>query len=84
MAGAYRMALSRADLVVARPGAALETHTNLTVSVRDGVAKARTGSRTVAEMPVATLDQDGRRSYTITGTDGTVWTVTKDCGCGSR
>jgi hypothetical protein len=52
-----------------------------TVSVRNGVAtiKDKDGEQT---MQVASIEK-GRRSATVTGVDGTVWTVARQgCGCG--
>jgi hypothetical protein len=85
MAGAYRMALSRATVELRSPDGTLQdTLTNVTATVRDGVARARTGSRQVAEMPAEQLVRDGKRAFIVTGTDGATWVVTKPCNCGSR
>jgi hypothetical protein len=83
MAGAYRIALSRATVeVLNAEGATIGGHTAVTFSVRDGVAKLRTGAAQVAEMPITgDVERTGRNAYTVTGTDGTVWLVTKPCGC---
>ena len=82
MAGAYRMALSRATVEVRDPaGNLVATHPGVTATVRDGVARAKAGSVIVAELADAELQVQGRKAYTVTGADGTTWTVTKPCGC---
>ena len=83
MAGAYRMALSGAKIVIHDAGGTvLDTFTRYTVSVRDGRAKVKgPGAQILAEMEASAIDGRGR-NWTITGPDGTTWAVTKPCGCG--
>jgi hypothetical protein len=81
MAGAYRLAVSRYK-VVSSTG---DEWPSMTVTVRDGLAQVRNGRNVVAELEVADFEVIGRRSYQITGLDGTVWDVSrKGCGCGSK
>jgi hypothetical protein len=81
MAGAYRLAVSRHD-VVSSTG---EEWKARTVTVRDGVGQVKNGRTVEAELEVVDLQPVGRRHYEITGVDGTVWDVSrKGCGCGSR
>lgn len=82
MAGAYRFTTTRAKVAVEGGD---ELGASLSVTVRDGVARARRNGGTIAEMEVG----DGnavavvqRNHWRITGTDGTVWVVTRSCGCG--
>jgi hypothetical protein len=82
MAGAYRLALSRATVEVTDPaGQLVATHTGVTATVRDGVARAKAGSVVVAEMAGAELLATSRKAYSVRGADGTTWSVTKPCGC---
>lgn len=82
MAGAYRLALSRATVEVLSPeGETIATHTGVTATFRDGTAVARLGSGPVAEMPATDVTRTGRNRYTIAGEDGTTWLVSKPCGC---
>lgn len=83
MAGAFRMALSRAKVLVTAPDGTTEVHDQVTATVRDGIAKARRYSTDVATMPATELTQHTSRHFTITGPDGTTWVVTKPCNCGS-
>jgi len=81
MAGAYRLAVSR-QKVVSSSG---DEWLSMTVTVRDGIAQVKNGRTVVAEMEVAGFERTGRRAYEITGTDGTVWDISrKGCGCGNR
>lgn len=74
---AYQLLISRAKV-----SSGDETLSDrATVSVRNGVAtiKDKDGEQT---MQVASIEK-GRRSATVTGVDGTVWTVARaGCGCG--
>lgn len=82
MAGAYRLALSRATVEVLDPsGATVATHKLVTATFRDGVATARSGSGPVATMEATDVTRTGRNRYTIAGTDGSTWLVSKPCGC---
>lgn len=81
MAGAYRLAVSRHD-VVSSTG---DEWKSRTVTVRDGTAQVKNGRTVEAEMQVADFEAVQRRVYKITGTDGVVWDVSrKGCGCGNR
>jgi hypothetical protein len=84
MAGPVRLALARANVVITDSlGNALDELTGVQVSVQDGTATARTNTFTdVATMTVEDINQTGRRAFTITGVDGTVWTLTRKCRCG--
>lgn len=83
MGGAYRFALSRADVIVQDPqGQVIATHAGTTVTIQDGVARATVGATTVATMVVAEVTRTGRKKATITAPDGSSWLVSKDCGCG--
>jgi len=82
MAGAYRMALARATVeVLDAEGNTVATHDRVTAAVRDGKATARINQQVVAELDGADVVATGRNRYTITGTDGTSWVVSKKCGC---
>ena len=81
MAGSYRLAVSRHD-VVSSTG---DEWKSRTVTVRDGLAQVKNGRTVEAEMDVADFQLVARRHYEITGTNGHVWDVTrKGCGCGNR
>lgn len=82
MAGAYRMALARARVVATAPDGSVATLDQQTVSVRDGQAVAKRNQQVTATMPVAELVRRTGRDFTIVGTDGTTWVVTKPCNCG--
>lgn len=82
MAGAFRMALSRAQVTITPPGGgAAEVLTEVTATVRDGQAKARKYARDLATMPAAELTRHNSTHFTVVGPDGTTWDVLKDCGC---
>lgn len=82
MAGAFRMALSRAKVTVTLPdGTPGPVYDEVTTTVRDGHAKARKYAVDQAVMPVAELTTHTSRHFTIVGTDGTVWDVAKPCNC---
>lgn len=82
MAGAYRMALSGAEVVVTDPGGGVQPFPRVSVSVRDGIARMKqSGGQLLSEMEAADLAGRGR-NWTITGLDGTTWSVSKPCGCG--
>jgi len=83
MAGAYRLALSRATVeVLDADGATIATHGPGTVTLRDGVAQLKVGGSVVTSMPATDVERAGARNrYTIAGTDGTSWLVSKKCGC---
>lgn len=85
MAGAFRMALSRATVTATYPDGRTELigqKSLVTATVRDGVARAKTGSQYVAEMPATELVRHGSKHFTVVGPDGTTWDVLRDCGCG--
>jgi len=81
MAGAYRMALSRAEVTVTPAGGEPITHKAVTASVRDGMAVVKQGGRVIDQMPVATLERASSRDWMIVGPDATTWHVTKRCNC---
>jgi hypothetical protein len=75
---AYQLLVSRATLTIDG-----EETPQATVSVRNGVALARLPNGESHTMAVASVDKSSRKVATVTGTDGTVWTVAKrGCGCG--
>lgn len=76
MAGAFRMAVSRAR-VDTSTGEVIKL---ATVTVRDGVARVKRGNQVVREMTAADVTREGKSRYVIVGADET-WTVFKDCGC---
>ena len=82
MAGAYRMALSRAKATITTPDGGEQVEKNVTATVRDGKARLKRGNVVVAEMDATELDRRNGRHYLVTGADGTVWDVLRDCGCG--
>ena len=86
MAGAYQLSLARATVVIEHPhGDVAGSHPSVTASVRDGVARIRSGTGQIAEMRLAPdggMTKVGRNHYRLTGEDGTVWDVSKSCGCG--
>ena len=84
MAGAYRLALARCQVVIFdSQGNELDTLRGVNVSIRDGTVKALSGQSMIAEMPVQDFEQVARRAYTVTGQDGTTWTIARKCGrCG--
>lgn len=85
MAGQFRMALSRAKVTITPPGGPERVEDQVTATVRDGVANLKRHAAQVAKMDATTLVRASSRDFTITGPDGTVWHVTKPCGCsGSR
>lgn len=74
---AYQLLVSRAKVTSGDE----ELASRATVSVRNGVATLKAPGVDLS-MKVAKLDK-GRRSATVTGVDGTVWTVARQgCGCG--
>ena len=77
MAGAYQLMVSRASLTIDG-----EEISGATVSVRDGVAKAVLPNGETHTMEGVTVEKS-RKVATVTGADGTVWTVARrGCGCG--
>lgn len=78
MAGAFRLALSRATVTVEN-GAELAR--GATVTVRDGVARIRQGSVTTAEAPAVDVERRSGRNYRILLADGSAWLVAKPCNC---
>ena len=78
MPGQFRVALANATLTVDDE----QIGKDLTVTVRDGIAEAKQrGGTLVASMQVGDVHRRARRAYTITGEDGTVWSVSRKCGC---
>lgn len=74
---AYQLLVSRAKVTSGDE----ELASRATVSVRNGVATLKAPGVDLS-MPVASIEK-GRRSATVTGVDGTVWTVARQgCGCG--
>lgn len=85
MAGQFRMALTRAKVTITPPDGPERVEDQVTATVRDGVARLKRHAAQVAEMPATDLVRASSRNFTITGPDGTVWHVVKDCNCtGSR
>ena len=86
MAGPVRFALARATVDVTAPDGGTERFGPGSVRVQDGRAELRTTPRApiVALDPVEGIEQTGRRAYTLTGGDGTVWAISRKCNCGSR
>lgn len=81
MAGMFHMALSRCKVTITAPDGSTELHTEVTATVRDGMAKARKFAADVATMPATELVRITGKHYTIVGPDGTTWDVLRDCGC---
>jgi hypothetical protein len=77
MPGQVRVALANATLTVDGE----EIGRDMVVTVRDGTARAEKDRVEVLSMPVADVVRRARRAYTITGTDGQVWSVSRKCGC---
>lgn len=74
---AYQLLVSRAKVTSGDE----EIASRATVSVRNGVATIKAPGVDLS-MSVASIEK-GRRSATVTGVDGTVWTVARQgCGCG--
>lgn len=74
----YQLLVSRAKVTAGDDEVLAE---RASVSVRNNVARF-TANGQEHTMDVASIEK-GRRSATVTGTDGTVWTVARaGCGCG--
>ena len=79
---ATRLALARCEISV-RDAEGTETgsYSGAQISVRDGMARIKTGAEWTVEMPLTGLVQTARRVYEISGPDQT-WFVSRKCNCG--
>lgn len=77
---------TRYHQLVARVVTDRADHQKVSIEVRDGVAKVRTGAKVVEERAgVTRVHADSPTTATITFEDGIVWTsqrVSGGCGCG--
>lgn len=79
-----RLALSQTNITVTHPDGTTEQLEKAYLHVRRGEAMAKVGTTETTMAVAGEVQQVSRREYRITGTDGTVWAVTRigGCGCG--
>ena len=81
MIQATRLALARCEISVRTDRIETDSYSGAQISVRDGIARIKTGTEWAVEMPLTGLVQTARRAYEITGPDQT-WFVSRKCNCG--